>query len=102
MRNICECLRHTYNMKNHFRYLCGRLVEIHSALVAPNIRPEDVLQGEVGRLLVLLEEGPAGHHVNVRPVAGLAHLLVPAVVAGKIQYLFVFFLLLRWWYVSNL
>ena len=68
-------------MKNHFRYLCGRLVEIHSALVAANIWAEDVLQGEVGWLLVLLEEGPPGHHVDVRPVPGLAHFLVPAVVA---------------------
>ena len=65
MRNICECLRHTYNMKNHFRYLCGRLVKIHSALVAPNIRAQDVLQGEVGGLLLLLEEGPAGQYVDV-------------------------------------
>lgn len=58
-------LRLTYNMENHFRYLCGRLVKIHSALVAPNIGAQDVLQGEVGGLLLLLEEGPAGHHVNV-------------------------------------
>ena len=68
-------------MKNHFRYLCGRLVEIHSALVAAYIWAEDVLQGEVGWLPVLLEEGPAGHHVDVRPMPGLAHFLIPAVVA---------------------
>ena len=57
--------RLTYNIENHFRYLCGSLVKIHSALVAANIGAQDVLQGQVGRLLLLLEEGPAGHHVNV-------------------------------------
>ena len=71
----------TYNIQTDFRYLCGRLVEVHPALVAADVRGEDVVQGEVGGLLLVLEEGAARHHVDVRPVPGLGHLLVPAVIS---------------------
>ena len=74
-------------MENHFRYLCWSLVKIHSALVAPSVWAQDVLQGQVGGLLLLLEEGPAGHHVDVWPVSSLAHLLVSAVVSGNSRWL---------------
>ena len=75
----------TYYVKEHFRYLRGSFVKVDSALVAPDVGGEDVLEGEVGGLLLLPEEGSPGHGVNIRPVTSLSHVLVPSVEPEKMQ-----------------